>query len=245
MPIKPKSNDSLMTIKNLTDKSADLYIYGEIVDNTDWKWDDSDVMPDDVKNTLEKVNGLETLNIYINSPGGSVFSGLAIYNMLKRNSSKKIVHIDGLAASIASVIALAGDEVHMPSNAFMMIHKPWSGIWGNADDMREVAGRLDILQSGLMKSYEESIRDGINIEEIEEMVNKETWLNADDAAKYFNIKIVESKQFAASAKHLLDVYDNAPRSLLEDDTKNIKKPKNNDDDFDKLKFQNELDLLDL
>src|SRR6185312_15859088 len=78
VPIRSKSNKSLINVKNLTSKSADLYIYGEIVDNTDWKWDESDVMPDDVKNALEKVDGLETLNIYINSPGGSVFSGLAI-----------------------------------------------------------------------------------------------------------------------------------------------------------------------
>jgi len=63
-----------MTIKNLTDKSADLYIYGEIVDNSEWKWDESDVMPNDVKDALEKVDGLDTLNIYINSPGGSILS---------------------------------------------------------------------------------------------------------------------------------------------------------------------------
>ena len=131
-----KQKDSQITVKNLTDKSADLYIYGEIVDNTDYKWDEKDVMPDDVKNALEKVDGLETLNIYINSPGGSVFSGTAIYNMLKRNKAKKIVHIDGVAASMASVIALVGDEIYMPSNAFMMIHKPLTWVVGNPQASR-------------------------------------------------------------------------------------------------------------
>src|SRR5690625_6892672 len=131
-----------LEIKNLTNKTADLYIYGEIVDNTGWKWDEYDVMPNDVREVLEGLEGLDTLNIYINSAGGSVFSGLAIYHMLKRNNAKKIVHIDGVAASIASVIALAGDEVLMPSNAFMMIHKPWTMAFGNADRSEEHTSEL-------------------------------------------------------------------------------------------------------
>jgi len=84
VPKEKKNNTNpLMTVKNLTSKSADLYIYGEIVDNTDWKWDESEVMPDDVLQVLNQVDGLDNLNIYINSPGGSVFAGLAIYNALK------------------------------------------------------------------------------------------------------------------------------------------------------------------
>jgi len=251
VPIKSKSKDNLITVKNLTDKAADLYIYGEIVDNTDWKWDESDVMPDDVKRALEKVDGLDTLNIYINSPGGSVFSGLAIYNMLKRNTSKKIVHIDGVAASMASVIALVGDEIYMPSNAVMMVHKPLTGIWGNADDMREVADKLDVIQTGLMNAYEENMRDGIDIAEVTEMVNKETWLDADMASKYFNIEVTASQQISASAKHLLNVYENVPKSLLKEQPKKNIEPKNTNDDhgelteIEKLKFQNELDLLNL
>src|SRR5690625_2785254 len=154
-----KKENDFLTIKNLTSKSADLYIYGEIVDNTDWKWDESDVMPDDVKNALKQVDGLDELNIYINSPGGSVFSGLAIYNMLKRNKAKKIVHIDGVAASMASVIALVGDEVYMPSNAFMMIHKPLTIAIGNANDFRKIADDLDTIESGLMQAYEENLRE--------------------------------------------------------------------------------------
>lgn len=245
VPIKPKSDKGLMTVKNLTGKAADLYIYGEIVDNSDWKWDESDVMPNDVKDALEKVDGLETLNIYINSPGGSIFSGLAIYNMLKRNTSKKIVHIDGVAASMASVIALVGDEIYMPSNAFMMVHKPLTGIWGNADDLRDVADKLDVIQIGLMNAYEENLRDGIDLEEVTEMVNKETWMDAEKATKYFNIEITEPVQVAASAKHLLNTYKNVPESLLKENPVKVIVPENTHDEFDKLKFQNELDLLNL
>ena len=113
-PIQSKNNQ-LMTVKNLTSNSADLYIYGEIVDNADWKWDDSDVMPDDVLEALNSVDGLDELNIYINSPGGSVFAGQAIYNMLNRNKAKKNVYVDGVAASMASIIALVGDNIYIPS----------------------------------------------------------------------------------------------------------------------------------
>lgn len=240
-------NNKLITVKNLTDKSAELYIYGEIVDNTDWKWDEYDVMPDDVKNALEQVEGLDTLNIYINSPGGSVFAGLAIYNMLKRNKAKKIVHIDGIAASMASVIALVGDEIYMPSNAFMMIHKPLTWVVGNANDLRKVADDLDTIESGLLKAYEENLRDGIDIEEIKEMVNKETWLTAEEASKYFTIEITSPKTFAASGKELLKNYKNVPKSLLknEKEPKPAPKVKQNDDELELIKLQNELDLLDL
>lgn len=227
-----------LQVKNLTEKSAELYIYGEIVDNTDWKWDEYDVMPDDVKKTLEQVEGLETLNIYINSPGGSVFAGTAIYNMLKRNKAKKIVQIDGVAASMASVIALVGDEIYMPSNSFMMIHKPWVFVRGNANDLRKIADDLDKIEEGLMKAYEENLREGVDIKEIKEMLDNETWFTAEEAAKYFNIKIINAVEVAASAKHLLKNYKNVPKELLEEISKV-------DEELEKLKLQNELDLLSL
>lgn len=238
-----------MTVKNLTDNTADLYIYGEIVDNTDFKWDEADVMPDDVKNALERVAGLDTLNIYINSPGGSVFSGLAIYNMLKRNKAKKVVHIDGVAASMASVIALVGDEVYMPANAFMMIHKPLTIAIGNATDFREIADNLDTIESGLMQAYEENLREGVDIEDVKQMVHDETWLTADEATKYFNIEITKAEEVTASARHVLENFKNVPKTLLkeEQEPKSKKKvnPQNKDDELEKIKIQNELDLLNI
>lgn len=247
-PINRKSN--LMTVKNLTDKSADLYIYGEIVDNTDWKWDETDVMPNEVKEALEKVDGLDELNIYINSPGGSVFSGLAIYNMLKRNKAKKIVHIDGVAASMASIIALVGNEIYMPSNAYLMIHKPLTFAYGNANDLRKISEDLDVIEGGMMAAYEENLREGVDVEEVKGMVDKETWLGADDATKYFNIEITKAVEVTASAGHLLENYKNVPKSLLEGKKKPKSKKKveiknNNDDELEKIKLQNELDLLNL
>lgn len=114
-----------MTIKNQTDSSADLFFYGDIVSET-WQseWYEDDMAPGDVKEFLDQLDGTENINIHINSGGGSVFGGIAIYNMLRRNNAHKTVYVDGLAASIASVIMMAGDEIVMPKNATVMIHKP-------------------------------------------------------------------------------------------------------------------------
>jgi ATP-dependent Clp protease, protease subunit len=228
---------SLMTVKNLTSSSADLYIYGEIVNNTDWKWDESDVMPEDVLNALNQIDGLSEVNIYINSPGGSVFAGLAIYNMLSRNKAKKIVHVDGVAASIASIIALAGDEINIPSNAFMMIHKPLVGMYGNATDLRKAADDLDALEEGLMNVYTENLVESVEADTIRDMLQNETWLNGNEVAKYFNVKVTEAKNYAASAVDYLNKYEKTPKTLI-----NKEEPKENET-FDKIKFQNELDLL--
>lgn len=237
---KPKSKSNLMTVKNLTDKSADLYIYGEIVDNTDFKWDDADVMPDDVLNALNQVDGLDSINIYINSPGGSVFAGMAIYNMLKRNKAKKNVYVDGVAASMGSVIAMVGDTINIPSNAFLMIHQPWTIAMGNANDFRKLADDLDNISTGAMNVYKEKMKEGVEESTIKKMLDDETWLNGEEAAKYFNINVAESKNVAACSSDYLQKYDKTPHTLVAK-----KDPEPQDDENEKIKFQNELDLLNL
>lgn len=222
-----------MTVKNLTSKTADLYIYGEIVDNTDWKWDETDVMPDDVLKALESVDGLEELNIYINSPGGSVFAGQAIYNMLKRNKAKKNVYVDGVAASMASVIALVGDNIYIPSNAYFMIHKPLTIAYGNATDFRKLAEDLDVIEKGLVNIYEEKLIDGVDVETIVDLMEKETWLAGDEVAKYFNVEVIEAKEVAAVDKELLARYEKTPKKLIAKESDDL------------IKLQNELDLLSL
>lgn len=112
--MKNSKNDNLssvLEIKNETKDNAELYFYGDIVSSCLGAWDDTDQYPESIKKFLDNVKGKD-LDIYINSGGGSVFAGMAIYNMLKRHKGFKTVYIDGLAASIASVIALAGDKVN-------------------------------------------------------------------------------------------------------------------------------------
>ena len=237
--------ESYVTVKNLTETSADLYIYGVIVDNSEFRWDESDVMPKDVLEALEQVKNLQQLNIYINSPGGSVFAGQAIYNILNRSKAKKTVYIDGVAASIASVIALAGDEIKVPSNAFMMVHKPWVLAMGNSDDLRKMADDLDSLQGGIMTVYKENLSEGVEASTMEDMVNKETWLNGDEIAQYFDrVEVIESKQVAACGPEFLERYNKAPSKLLNRKENQSEPPKEKQiDEEENLKIQNELDLL--
>jgi ATP-dependent Clp protease, protease subunit len=238
-----------MNIKNQTSSSADLYIYGDIINNTGWKWDDSDVMPDDVKNLLDEIKDVKELNIYINSGGGSVFAGLAIYNMLKRSKANKTVYVDGVAASIASIIALAGDRVIIPSNAFLMIHKPWSGLYGNANDFRKMAEDLDRIESGIMNVYKENLKDGVDLATIQDMVDAETWLNGEDAEKYFNVEVIEANDVAACASDYFDKYNKTPSKLAkvkeEPDTLRVTEVSDERNQKFIMEWQNELDLLDL
>jgi ATP-dependent Clp protease, protease subunit len=235
--------DKFVEIKNQTNESADLYFYGDIVSSWWGAWDDTDQYPEAIKTFLDGVKGKD-LNIYINSGGGSVFAGIAIYNMLKRHQGNKTVYVDGLAASISSVIALAGDRVVIPSNAFMMIHKPWSGLYGNAVDLRKMADDLDAVEEGIMNVYAENLKEGVDIETIRQMVQDETWLNGEEATKYFNVEVTSSVEVAACASDYFDKYNKTPRKLVE----RVETPTENKtvvDINEQLKIQNELDLLDL
>lgn len=200
----------LLTPKNETPTSAELYFYGDIVSNWYGAWDDSDQYPEAIRDFL-KEHDEKNLNIYINSGGGSVFAGLAIYNMLKRYKGYKTVYVDGIAASIASVIAFAGDRVIVPSNAFIMIHKPWVYCEGNSEDFRKAADDLDALETGIINVYQEHIADGVEIDDIKNMVAAETWLNGREAAKYFNIEVGGAKECAAKLTHQ---YSNAPQEVI-------------------------------
>ncbi|CEQ08627.1 putative Clp protease [[Clostridium] sordellii] len=139
-------NVGKIEIKNQTEEKAELYFYGDIVSDS-WSswWADEDKCPQDVSDFLKELENSQNVDIYINSGGGSVFGGIAIYSMLKRHKGKKTVHVDGLAASIASVIALAGDEVIVPKYASFMIHNPLCMLWNsyNASDLRKIASTLD------------------------------------------------------------------------------------------------------
>ena len=233
--------------KNMTDDSVDLYFYSDIVSSYWDSWDDTDQYPESIKNFLDKV-GDKDLNIYINSGGGSVFAGIAIYNMLKRHKGYKTVYVDGVAASIASVIAMAGDKIIIPNNAWLMIHKPWVATYGNADELRQVSETLDKLQEGIINIYKEKLKDGVDISTIEEMVNKETWLTGEDAFKYFDIEISDSLEvFNKVESDYLNRFTEIPKEL----TENVKETENKVDEdeisnqlqIEKEKLMLELELI--
>ena len=193
---KNKANKTVgkLEIKNINGNSS-IRFDGDIVDS-DWdKWNDTDSCPSDV---LEALNGLTgDLDIYINSGGGSVFSGMSIYNILSRYKGNKTVYVDGLAGSIASVIAMAGDKIVMPKNSFLMIHKPLCMVGGNANDFRKMADTLDTIEQGIINVYATKLKDGANIDDIKSMVNNETWLTGEQAQQYFNIEVSEANNAIA------------------------------------------------
>ena len=128
---------------------------------------------------LKALGPVAELTLRINSPGGSVFDGVAIYNALKRHDAAITVWIDGIAASIASVIAMAGDEVVMPENAMLMLHDPAGLVIGTAADMRAMADALDKMKAGMVAAYRD--KSGRDDAEIEALMRDETWLSAQEA----------------------------------------------------------------
>ena len=152
------------------------------------------------------------LALRLNSPGGSVFDAVAIYNAIKRHSGTVTVWIDGIATSAASYIAMAGDEVVMPENAFLMIHDPAGMVMGTATDMRAMAEALDKIKGSLLQGY--AAKSGRPQEEIAPLMAAETWLDAKDARDLgFADRIAEPVRIAAR----FDVggFRNAPPVLAE------------------------------
>lgn len=185
-----------LQVKNMTETSVDLYFYGDIVSNWSGAWEEVDQYPERVRDFLREHKGKD-LNIYINSGGGSVFAGMAIYNMLKRHNGYKTVYVEGLAGSIASVIAMVGDRIVIPKNSFLMIHKPLVGVFGNANTLRENADLLDKIENAIIDVYGTKIHEGTDLETIKKMVDEETWLNGEEASNFFNIEVTEENKAVA------------------------------------------------
>lgn len=158
------------------DKKASIDMYGEIVDE---QLDDVQTSAVSFKQALNSLGDVEEIDININSPGGSVFSGIAIYNMIKNHPAKITAHVQGLAASIATCIAMAADKVVMPSNSMLMIHNAWSMGIGNAKDLRKLADDLDKINQTIFQSYIDK-NPKIDHAILQNMMDEETWLTASE-----------------------------------------------------------------
>jgi len=203
-------------IKNQTEAAADLYFFGDINSESLGEWQKyypDDKAPKDVQDFLDQLDGVLKINVHINSGGGSVFGGIAIYNILKRHNAEIVVYVEGLAASIASVIAMAGDKIIIPANAQMMIHKPSSITWGNADDMRKEADILDGCQKVILNTYMQHAKDGVTAEEINALIDAETWKNGEEWQEFFDIEVSEKSQATACESEYFDKYNNLPDKL--------------------------------
>ena len=183
-------NKRMWEFKQLADKpeTLELYIYGDVEgDGYDW-WNgetiESQTGADHFRQELAEHANVTQIDIYINSYGGSVFEGTAIYNQLKRHSAHKTVHVDGFACSVASVIAMAGDEIVMPKNALMMIHNMWMHACGNAAELRKAADDLDKINEAGREAYLQRAGGKITAEKLQELQDAETWLTAAECIEY-------------------------------------------------------------
>ena len=189
-----------------------LYFYGDIVSSWWGAWDNTDQYPERIRDFLSGQTG--PLDIYINSAGGSICACMAIYNMLSRYQGEKVVYVDGLAASAASVIALAGDKVIIPENAFFMIHHAWTPCaGGNASDLRIAAAMLDSMDEAMLSVYEGAAT--ISREKILEYMDMEKWFTGAEAAQAFHkISTVPAVEIAAKADvETLARFGNIPKGL--------------------------------
>ena len=182
-------NARLWELKQAAEGGAlELYIYGDVEAETFnwelWRYETSENSAQHFREELAKYPDASEIRIYINSYGGSVFEGTAIYNQLKRHPAHKTVYVDGFACSIASVIAMAGDEVVMPRNTMMMIHNMWSCVCGNAAELRKAADDLDIINDAGRQAYLAKAGDKLTEEKLAEMMDAETWLTAAQCVEY-------------------------------------------------------------
>lgn len=162
---------------SVKDDVAELYIYGDIASDG-FKWSSSDISSNDVIKQLEGLSAAK-INVYINSYGGEVAEGLAIYNILKRSKAKVTTICDGFACSIASVIFMAGDVRQMNSNSLLMIHNAWTCAEGNAEQLIKQAEDLKTINETVKKAYLE--KTNLSDEELNALLDKESWLTPEKA----------------------------------------------------------------
>lgn len=165
----------------------DLYIYDDVEESyRDW-WTGEmvgETSSQFFRETLASNPNVTQINVYINSYGGDVKEGLAIYNQLLRHPANVTVYIDGFACSIASVIAMSGNEIVMGYNTLMMIHRAWMFTYGNAKELRKAADDLEIIDSASTSSYLNKIGDKLSQEQLNQMLDDETWLTAQQCLEY-------------------------------------------------------------
>lgn len=157
------------------ENSANITIYGDI---TSWPWMESDVSSYLLSKQIEAIDA-DTIHVYINSYGGEVAEGLAIYNALRRHPAHVVTHCDGFACSAASVVFMAGDERIMGDTSLLMIHNAWNCASGNASELRKAADDLEIISDAAANAYK--ARVNIDDDELTALLDGETWIAPQDA----------------------------------------------------------------
>jgi len=202
-------------MKALNDGKAEIFIYSDI--GYDW-WEDkstAQLFAEELKN----LGDVSSIDLHINSNGGDVFDGQAIHTLIKNHKGFVTAYIDGLAASIATVIAMGADKVIMPKNAMMMIHNAWTGLYGNANDLRKMADDLDHINDTIVHTYLAKVKDKTDEATIRDLMNKESWLNAEECLSLGLCDEVSEpvKMAACLTKEQAHKFKNAPKELIKED----------------------------
>jgi ATP-dependent protease ClpP protease subunit len=194
-----------------TGDTAEILIYEEIGASF---WGGG-IDPKDFAMDLKGLGDVTTLNVRINSPGGDVFDGVAIYNLLAQHKATVNVYVDGLAASIASIIAMAGDKICMADNAMMMIHNAMACTAGDANDLREFADVLEKVSTTMAGTYVK--RTGMKAADVQKLMDAETWFNAQDCIDNgFADEIVQPEAGTkAKAKFDLSLFKHVPEGVAQ------------------------------
>lgn len=203
--------------------AAELYIYGDIV--SEKYWSDNEVEPKEIAEYLGQIDTNAELTVYINSGGGDVFAGISIYNILKRHEGHKKGVVDGVAASIASIILMACDEIEVSRGAQIMIHKPMIYTYGNADELSKSIDILNRIQKQMVDIYMTHTLEGVEADKIDELINAETWMNAAEAAEVFDVNVDEGsgeeenddEAVAAYIGFMKDCYKRIPKGIAAKD----------------------------
>jgi len=184
--------------------SADIYVFGDIVS---WRMLESDVSSYSLAKEIAELKDISQINVHINSYGGEVAEGLAIYNSLKNHPAKVVTICDGFACSAASVVFMAGDERIMNSASLLMVHNAWMVTAGNAQQLRKDADDLETITQATINAYMERVN--ISEEKLKELLDNETWILPADALEMgFATSItsafsVSDGKAAASARQIL------------------------------------------
>lgn len=184
--------------------TASINIYGDI---TSWDWEElGEMSAVTLSKKLETMGDVEQINVYINSYGGEVAEGLAIYNALKRHKAKVTTYCDGFACSIASVIFMAGDERIMNEASLLMIHNAWTYASGNAAELRKQADDLEKITQASVEAYK--AHSSLSEEEIKNLMDNETWILPEEALSYgFATKIDKTEKEKASQNAFMKLFD--------------------------------------
>tara|TARA_R100000951_G_C2648050_1_gene183309 strand:+ start:1200 stop:2216 length:1017 start_codon:yes stop_codon:yes gene_type:complete len=202
-----------------TDGFVDVYLYDEV--------GSYGVSAKDFVNDIKLLKGKD-IYLHVNCVGGEVFDGMAIYNTLKKYKGKVIAYIEGIAASMGSIIPLAADEIIMSENSLYMIHNAWGGAMGEASDMRKTAALLDKLSSEIANIY--SKKTGYPVSEIKDMMDEETWFNSEEALQYGFIDRVSDAVMVA-AKYDISNFKNKTQKQIVNQLNNNKKSKKMTEDL--------------